>query len=81
MKLNKKVKIQTRKDRNNNPIKWDFITTNTSKSIYNRFSRKFGGKLKWFRYNPEHIVNLLKTNSKTRKDKSKHECLNTLMTG
>ena len=57
MKQNKKVKIQTRKDRNSNPIKGDFITTIISIAIYNRFSRSFGGKLRWFIYKLENIVN------------------------
>ena len=76
MKQNKKVKIQPRKDRNNNPIKGDFITTITSTAIYNKFSRSFGGKLRWFRYKPENIANLSNTISKTEKDKSNYECLN-----
>ena len=38
----------------------DFIFAWTPSTIYNRFARCFGGKLPWFRYTPDKIVQFSK---------------------
>ena len=39
----------------------NFIISVSSTAIYNRFARCFGGKLRWFRQNPDKIIQLSKT--------------------
>ena len=56
-------------------IMGDFIISISATAIYNRFSRKFGGKLKWFKYKPHQIVKLSKSILSVETDKEEQNCL------
>ena len=53
----------------------DFIISVSAPEIYNRFSRRFGGMVKWFDYTPGQIVKLSKAMKLIMIEKKDQECL------
>ena len=53
----------------------DFMISMSIPAIYNRFSRKFGEMLKWFKYTPHQIVQLLKAILLIIMKKNQQKCL------
>ena len=53
----------------------DFIFEWTPSTIYNRFARCFGGKLPWFRYTPDKIVQLSKIMKSINNHRESNESL------
>ena len=53
----------------------DFIFSVSISAIYSRFSRNFGGMLKWFKYTPHQIVKLSKAILLIVMKKNEQECL------
>ena len=53
----------------------DFMIFASAPAIYNRFSRNFGGMLKWFAYTPHQIVKLSKAILLLVMKSSEQECL------
>ena len=53
----------------------DFIISNSSTAIYNRFARCFGGKLKWFKLSPDKNLQLSNAKRFIENITEKHQCL------
>ena len=53
----------------------DFIISNSTTAIYNRFTRCFGGKLKWFKFSSYQILQLSNAKRFIENIKEKHQCL------
>ena len=53
-----------------------FISAWAPSTIYNRFARCFGGKLPWFRYTPDKIVQLSKIMKTMREHLESNDSLN-----
>ena len=54
----------------------EFIFEYTSSAIYNRFARRFGGKLPNFKYTPNQIIQLSETIQALKNENNKFESLN-----
>ena len=52
------VKSKTRLFKNKINTSRDFMVSISASGIYNRFARKFGGKIDWFDFTPKDIINL-----------------------
>ena len=52
----------------------DFIISISATAIYNRFSRNFGGKLKWFKNKLHQIVKLSKSIISVETKKEEKNC-------